>query len=262
MKPVVVVSDPFNGGIRGGVISTHKLVRLLNDRGVEAYVYNSKGDTMPQVKEAPDSLINSRDFTAIYPEGWDRNYLRAKNAHCWLLHFPRKEYLGFDHFWHFEGAYAIPQSKQLKVVDINLNEYCNDGNPRKGVAYVYHKNALARQMDWADDMGWDDPLCLDGANPYDGNLAAYFNSREMFYSYDPYSFYSILAAACGCRSVVHPIPDVSKEQYKEHLRQFGSFLCYGIEDKVEEQETKARAALLEQAEMTERQIDELISTFS
>jgi len=105
--------------------------------------------------------------------------------------------------------------------------------------------------------GTEEWLNVDFANPYDDYLPAIFNSRESFYSFDPFTFYNILAAACGCRSVVHPIPEVSKEEYIQQ-RPFAEWLCYGLDDIVEDQETKARKALLNLSKLTEQQINNLI----
>jgi len=253
-KPTVIVTNAFNMGLRGGIIATHKLALLLQEKGIDAFVWGANGDTLPNVKEAPDSLIDSGDFNAIYPEGWDKNRLNAKRkTHLWLLHHPKHKYEGFDKAWYFEKGYTddtqdylngIKDStvEQLKIIDISLVLYCNDNAPRKGRCYVYHKNQLAAHMGYAP-LDWKN---LDGAIPYNDDLPAIFNSYESFYSYDPWSFYNLLAAACGCRSIVHPIPDMSKEEYIK-LRPFAEFLCYGEDDIIEDQETKCRAALLEQA---------------
>jgi len=269
MNPVVVVSGAFDKGQRGGIITTHKLVKMLKEKGVDAYVYGSQGDTMPGVEEAPIPLLQSGKFTAIYPEGWDKNHLKAQQAFLWLLHKPKHKYEGMDGIFYFEPAYMddpmgylpkdlIRHAEQLKLVDINLSIYSNDRNNRKGVCYVYHKNQQARLGEWVRDMdGTEEWLNVDFANPYDDYLPAIFNSRESFYSFDPFTFYNILAAACGCRSVVHPIPEVSKEEYIQQ-RPFAEWLCYGLDDIVEDQETKARKALLNLSKLTEQQINNLI----
>jgi hypothetical protein len=255
MKPIVVFGLPFNKGKRGGIVSLHKLVKLLNEKGREAYIVGSKYDTMEGVKEASAELMLSKDFHAIYPEGYNQPQIKNKGKNfVWLLHFPKREYIGFDHWLHFEPAYAKGDSQPLKVIDIDLDLYCNDNQPRKGKAHVYHKNQLARQMDAASK----DSLCLDGYEPRGEDLPAILNSREEFMCYDHYSFNSVLAALCGCRSIVLPIPDVPKHEYVAK-RPFGEFLCYGENDTVENQSEKAREAILKQYAETDKQIDSLLN---
>jgi len=40
-----------------------------------------------------------------------------------------------------------------------------------------------------------------------------FNKHEMFLSYDPLTFLSIIAIKCGCISVIHPLEGISKKDY-------------------------------------------------
>jgi hypothetical protein len=60
-----------------------------------------------------------------------------------------------------------------------------------------------------------------------------FNIYEYFYSYDPCTFYSVIAAMCGCISVVVKVEGLSKEDWLnilapiEYLKETGEQL-YGI----------------------------------
>ena len=56
-----------------------------------------------------------------------------------------------------------------------------------------------------------------------------FKSVETFISYDTYSAYSIFAALCGCRSIVIPDKDISKEEwYPDKEDRYG--IAYGFDD--------------------------------
>ena len=66
-----------------------------------------------------------------------------------------------------------------------------------------------------------------------------FNTYEYFYSYDPITFYSVIAAMCGCVSVVVKIHGLSKEDWLnklapiEYLKETGEPLygvAYGVEE--------------------------------
>jgi hypothetical protein len=60
-----------------------------------------------------------------------------------------------------------------------------------------------------------------------------FNMYEYFYSYDPCTFYSIIAAMCGCISVVVKVDGLNKEEWLntlapiEYLKETGEPL-YGV----------------------------------
>ena len=173
----------------------------------------------------------------------------------WLLHDRLAEGDNFDKYYHFEPAYAYKDSETLKVMDVDLDKYSNDGMKREGWCHVYHKNRRAYLMEEVPAQG---SRCVDGMLPTEDDLAAIFNSRETFYCYDSFSFYSILAALCGCYSIVNKVPELSREDYIKQ-RPFAEHLQYGLDgEKVEDQEAKMRAAVREQMQETDKQIDSLV----
>jgi hypothetical protein len=262
MKPIVIFSYTYENGRRGGAVSMNRLAELLIEKGIETYVFPySNAAEPPTVKEgvpiAKPEHLQPKEFIGIYPEGFSHPMYAPAYSIQWLLHDRLAEGDNFDKYYHFEPAYAFNNSEALKVIDIDLDKYSNDGMKREGWSHVYHKNRRAYLMEEVPAQG---SLCVDGMLPTEDDLAAIFNSRETFYSYDSFSFYSILAACCGCYSIVHPLPDVSKEEYIER-RPFAKHLQYGLDgEKVEDQEAKMRAAVREQMRETDKQIDSLLKT--
>ena len=57
-----------------------------------------------------------------------------------------------------------------------------------------------------------------------------FNSCKRFYSYDTETYLSILAALCGCESVVVPYKQVTKDQVLGKQPAFKYGVAYGLED--------------------------------
>jgi hypothetical protein len=60
-------------------------------------------------------------------------------------------------------------------------------------------------------------------------LAEMFNKHEVFFTYNTQTFISVLAALCGCISVILPHPNTSKEKL-EKIPQNKYGVAYGFED--------------------------------
>ena len=62
----------------------------------------------------------------------------------------------------------------------------------------------------------------------------FFNNYKFFISYDPLTFLSVIAALCGCISIVKKVDGLSKEQWlnttaaSEYLNATGEKMLYGI----------------------------------
>lgn len=88
---------------------------------------------------------------------------------------------------------------------------------RKG--YRKHVNKL-------DGFYIDDLVGGDNTNDI---LMDIFNTHERFISYDSHTYYSIIAAMCGCTSIVIKDDNISSEEYyKNDFVKYG--ISYGFED--------------------------------
>jgi hypothetical protein len=276
MKPIVIFSYTYDNGRRGGAISMNRLAELLIEKGVETYVFPYSNRAEPStVKEGipraiPEKHLQPNSFIGIYPEGFAHPMYAPSYAIQWLLHNRNSKKDSFDKYYHFEPAYAFGSSEPLKVLEIDLDKYSNDGMKREGVCHAYHKNRRAFLMEEVPAQG---SRCVDGLLPTGDDLAAIFNSRETFYCYDSFSFLNILAACCGCYSIVEPQLDrtvesnddedenpvyMSREEYVK-IRPFAEHLQYGMDgERVEGQTNKIRQAVTEQMKETDKQIDSLV----
>jgi hypothetical protein len=67
-------------------------------------------------------------------------------------------------------------------------------------------------------------------NTPDHELIKIFNSCKRFYSYDTETYLNVLAAQCGCESVVVPYKDVTKEDIICTQPSFKYGIAYGLDD--------------------------------
>ena len=54
-------------------------------------------------------------------------------------------------------------------------------------------------------------ICIDNMNLAEKSVI--FNQCNRFYCYDPNTAYMIFAVSCGCIAILHPLENVSKDEY-------------------------------------------------
>jgi hypothetical protein len=70
-------------------------------------------------------------------------------------------------------------------------------------------------------------ILIDGKSH--AETAATFKKVKQFISYDPYTHYSYFAAIAGCESIVAPLDNTTKEQWKPDIAdRYG--LAYGFDE--------------------------------
>ena len=191
----------------------------------------------------------------IYPELVLGNPYQARRVVRWLLHFPmhfRKTAL-----WHagdlivrFNDAVPVQQlsgtnflENSLKIVQYPWRIYQDAAAPasqRKGNAYLVRKGKNKPFIHSAD------AICVDDLSHTE--TARILGQCKTFYSYDPYTAYSLLAVVAGCQSIVVPDEGVSLERwYPDPADRYG--LSYGSTVSPESELTAPRVLeRLQQAE--------------
>lgn len=230
MPTFLIYAPPYNGGQRGGIVVMHYLCKLMKQMGYDAYLHpqTTRGDVMPGTQLAPPEL-RAADCVGIWPEQLNSPLDKNLCSVRWQMYFqlPQFEYSGWDRVVCYEPGYW-PGADQLRVTMCNLAYWVPNPNAtRTGAVGMQHKFPQVKL-----------PECtlLDGSNP--ATKLHSFQTAEVFYSADPYSFNNVLAALCGARSVVVERPGLSKQQWLEQVR-VGSFISYGESDVIEDQRTKA-----------------------
>tara|TARA_Y100000741_G_C18222615_1_gene546544 strand:+ start:36 stop:1019 length:984 start_codon:yes stop_codon:yes gene_type:complete len=242
----------FNYAI-GGIVVQYKLCQLLRKMGANAKIISDNIPNHNKHKKnsqsvGPDDLCkdeiwyNPKDFPIVddntvvfYPEiqgaaNGVGNPLGAKKIVRWIL-CPIKwshPVLGKktvdtwgknDLVYYFNPEEKFEKQahkignifKCLTVFHINP-KIKNLNKERKGSCYMirkgdrgYHTNFKKHPTD-AFEIG---RVSL-------AEAIKHFNNHKYFFSYDPLTFYTVIAALCGCISVVMEVPGMNKEQWIAH----------------------------------------------
>jgi len=186
-----------------------------------------------------DSSAPGKDCIVIYPEIAFGNPLRATNVVRWLLHNPGhhtgKVYYGRGEIYYRYADFCIqefnyPGSETadliLRIQYIPIDQYREQpqdrARERAGTAYCLRKGRGRPPIH--DTAG---SILIDGKSH--AEIAATFKSVKQFISYDPYTHYSYFAAIAGCESIVAPLENTTKEQWKPNVAdRYG--LAYGFDD--------------------------------
>jgi hypothetical protein len=267
----IIVTPSFNENV-GGVIALHLLCHRLNSNGIQAFIFDINQPIFKnsfflrnwwrnkryQRKRAKGSFkVNSdwytpemieispnekEEFIFIYPEIIQSNPLAAKKIIRWFLYNSRyDEYrdeggkcldVFYSNAWipenhrssmqltvtWYQSAYLKPQE------DKDLNAI------RSGICYQIRKNDSNSQFKLPSNA-----VNIDGLDH--SSISKIFKSHEIFYSYDLYSMYSTYASLCGCKSVVIPKENMSKEDWYPNVKdRYG--LAYGDNEIAWSEETR------------------------
>lgn len=172
---------------------------------------------MPGIKIQRNPFWGKKNTIVIYPEYLYGNPLQVKNVVRWLLYFNR--------FKDVEGAYdkkdmvicyrdifndpeLNPTGVKLSIgyFDSQLYRRYNYG-PRSGKCYILRKGKVRNDLpEHFDGPVYDDDMTQE-------ELVKMFNEHEYCYSYDTQTFYTAIAAICGCKSIVVMEPGKTEKDY-------------------------------------------------
>lgn len=262
-KKFIIVTPSFNENI-GGVIALHLLCHRINSLGREAFIWdiNRPHETTKGLYKKLVYLIrrlnyerkrlkkkfitnaewntpeitniskNIDDYIFIYPEIIQGNPLNASFFIRWLLYLPRHNHYSNENSKnHFNICYSESCKRNLNQLIVEESLLCAtwlhpdyresfDTN-RHGIAYQIRKHDSKAAIDMPNDA-----IKIDGLSHRE--IAKIFKQVEYFYSYDLYSFYSIYASLCGCKSIVVPQEGLNEENWRpEPKDRLG--LAYGPE---------------------------------
>lgn len=244
---IFVIYTPGRRRFVGGHVVLHKLIKILSDLNVEVWtnhkpLFDCKVNIIEKVEEKYDlSPLKGKRKVVLYPEGIEGNPLNIKNVARWILYHPKEEiqetWSPTDELFYFipgfskSNNFQESKKKTLTVIDSKL-EYASNrgyGASRKGYCHFNKKKypkgeTLTQRLESTDLAGI---LKTEGFK----GLVEEMNKHEYFITYDDATYYSIIAALCGCKSVIlNPDPLISPEDYREKypMRKYG--VAYGWED--------------------------------
>jgi len=245
----LIVSPPQDGG---GPVVLHLLCRMLADFGYDAKIFRLRPDVtevcrpcsrreflsyyLPFMNRKAKQILDSQegsvkgcvltdwpyvddDTIVVYPEIVFGNPLAAKHVVRWFLNINR-----------FKGNYGEEQpygKDDLFICYLNVfNDYKLNPSCRK-VTLQHFNHEVYKRWNYGHRegncflirKGWtraDLPsklpgIIIDGLS--EEEKVKVLNKCEYFYSFDPQTAYSYVAAVCGCVSIVIPEPGKRREDY-------------------------------------------------
>ncbi|MDD6134935.1 MAG: hypothetical protein PUB49_09635 [Selenomonadaceae bacterium] len=159
------------------------------------------------------------DTIVIYPEIVYGNPLRAKNVVRWLCYYypynvdDNNAYSTNDFFVAYRDIFnnevLNPKGLLLKVNNFDGELYRNyNHEERHGCCYIIRKGIARKDL----PSSFDGPIIDDLP---EAEKIKVFNHSEYCYSYDTQTFYSSIAALCGCKSIVVLEPGRTKQCYRD-----------------------------------------------
>lgn len=171
---------------------------------------------VPGVRISFSPFFPRKKTVVVYPEKYYGNVLNAAHVVRWLLYYyPYSEIKqAFDdsdlficYRQLFNNWQLNPKGYQVKSNFFNTDLYRRDNwGSRKGNCYIIHKGKTRQDL----PTTFDGPVIDDMSEE---EKVRVFNQCEYCYSYDTQTFYSNIAAICGCKSVVVLEPGKTKEDY-------------------------------------------------
>ena len=234
----------------GGPIVLHLLCRMLADLGYDAKIFMLRTDVryplsrqeclrqyLPfmnggKAPELPDSQEGAvkgctitnwpyvdDDTIVVYPEVIFGNPLAAKHVVRWFLNVNRfkdeiyasQAYGKDDMFMCYRDVFndyqLNPTCRQVTLNHFNYDLYKRwNYGAREGSCFIIRKGRERSDL----------PPAVQGVildNLSEEEKVKVMNQCEYCYSYDTQTFYSLVAAICGCVSVVIPEPGKKREDY-------------------------------------------------
>ena len=118
----------------------------------------------------------------------------------------------------------------MPVLNVDFNIFKNYNLPRSGRCYLIKGNEY---LDGQPIYHTKHDTNIDDYWDFKGDrmkfLAEIFNKHEIFFTYNTQTFISVLAALCGCISIIIPHPTTRKERvFQFPQNKYG--IAYGFED--------------------------------
>lgn len=241
-KKFLISTHGFDMGI-GGLKVLHKLCHLLNEAGQDAYLIPVNFDQPFGIYDrynvkmvTQEVLDNLNDTIVIYPESWYGNYLNAPNVVRWMIGLPSESHINTwsdsDLWFWYVPFYITEKFNKNKDNFLYIGEQHRD---------VFYDMGLDRSGScWSLRKAQDYITPNDYVHPKDsvfipyhaaGNLielSKLFNSKEIFYSYDNYTYISIQSLMCNTDTVVIPHKKTKQEFFNG--ARLHKYLAYGIND--------------------------------
>jgi hypothetical protein len=224
-----IIYSPFPEYVSyiGGATVPHTLAKLLTKEGENVYLYansTKKDYNVTCIPWGTSLEFDAENTIVIFIAGagehtWDFNIpdvlKNAPNIVRWLVNDQVKLYPVEDKFYTFHKYWDVLEEQridgELSVIEVDHSLFYNYNKKRQGSCYLIKGNLDTEEERAVHNLS---DFCIDSVFyniPDDQKmqfLAKLFNEKEYFISYTPFTFMSVLAAMCGCKSIIIP-----KQQY-------------------------------------------------
>jgi hypothetical protein len=223
----------------GGSVALHRLCHNIALMGENSYIYTDSLNPaymgqMVSLNEAIE-LCKGGKGIAIYPEVTCGNPFKASKVMRWILYHVRdydchgvfsKTDLIYKFAPDFKLRYDRPIDGYLRAIEPRFDILVDRGEERKGACYLIKKGADNFRF---NPIHEEHDLKLDGY-PSLQYLADVFNKHEYFYSYDTATWLSVMAALCGCKSIVVPDGRLTASEWYKSYPYFEYGIAYGLDE--------------------------------
>jgi len=209
----------------GGINVLYYLAKLLNEYGKNVKIYPVFGYIEnPHYNNYFNNDFNIYESIVIYCEGTIGNPLKTNYCIRWLLspmglNVPQNYYINWNrndlvYYFNYELRFDnnIELFNRIKLLPIIMLDpvFINYNKNRNNKScHTFRKSHIYKKI-----------INIHPIDSYEitrnfthTELASIFNEYSYFYSYDTLTFLTILAALCGCISIVYPIEGVSKYEW-------------------------------------------------
>lgn len=233
-----------------------KRTKFADNKKYETFKYTP----VRGVKEKLTPFFSRKNTVILYPESIFGNPLQATNVVRWLL-------------FHYQFKHLKPFSYQDNDLFISYRDIFNDIelNPQQyNVKINYFDKEMYKQYNFKERNGncyiirkgykrTDLPKSFDGPvidyGMTESEIVDIFNNCKYCYSYDTQTFYTTIAAICGCIPIIVMEQGKSKLDYrgKNYKKSYGK--AYGDSAEQIEWAIKTRELLMEELDYTQSNME-------
>jgi hypothetical protein len=232
----------------GGITVQYYLAQLLDKYGIKVRIHQGKDNIVQNnlFNNYYNNDFDLNDSIVIYCEGIIGNPLNAPFVVRWMLSELGKNvpYNYVDTWgknelvYYFNSELKIQNNihklddiyKFLTIIYINPDIKQINNNPRSEFCHTYRKSFYHKNINILHPKNSFEIT----RNHTQDDYITFFNNYKYFVSYDPASFLIIISILCGCISIVHPMENISKQDWfkttsmYEYMRMNNIDMLYGI----------------------------------